>query len=430
MANTAADRARWRTRARRVARRTTPHGHPAGSPTSTGTRSPDPTCGSTNGITARRRLPTLRPVGRPATATTARRSPSWSRPPTGPPGRLVSDHTAHRGQHRPGHRHGRDHALAHPDDEPDPDRHRDRVHRRGRGPAHLRLPVVQERHPLAGDTSSTLDLSTAGNGNRGDLIAVSVTPPTAPPPSSAATDSVARGQDHRRSRARLRSRPASPRTNDTVTATPAGSPTPTGTRSPAPTVDEQRHPGRRRDLSTLDLSVAGNGDRGDTITVAVTATDGTAASSRDRLGRRQALTAGHGHRRDHALGVAEDEPDTVTATPGRLHRRRRGHAHLPLPVVQERQRRSPATPPTLDLSVAGNGDKGDTIAVAVTASDGTASSWPRPTPVARRQHRPGRGHRRDHALERVARRRTRPSRPRRPASPTPTGTRSPTPTAG
>ena len=70
-----------------------------------------------------------------------------------------------------------------------------------------------------------------------------------------------------------------------------------------------------------------------------------------------------------------DERDAV----GDRHGARRGRqpAHLLLPVDTQRHgyRRRHGVP-TLDMSLAGRGDKGDLIRVRVTANDGAANSPP------------------------------------------------------
>ena len=172
--------------------------------------------------------------------------------------------------------------------------------------------------------------------------------------------------------------PASPETNQTLTATPSGFSDPDG--DPLTyhyrwlrngTRDPRRHLGDARPVA------AGNGDRGDEVRAEVYATDGRGAASdpvfrrRDRGQHRpdgrqrggQARRAGHQRR---AQGGAE-----------RLRRHRRRPAHLPLPVAPQRHARSAAPPPPRSTSRwPGNGDLNDRIDVDVTAVDGDGGTSP------------------------------------------------------
>jgi hypothetical protein len=70
-----------------------------------------------------------------------------------------------------------------------------------------------------------------------------------------------------------------PRTNDTLTATPAGFTDADGDSLTYHYTWKNGSTTVGSDSNTLDLSVAGNGDKGDTISVSVTASDGSASSS-------------------------------------------------------------------------------------------------------------------------------------------------------
>jgi large repetitive protein len=133
---------------------------------------------------------------------------------------------------------------------------------------------------ISGATGATLDLATAGNGDKGDLIRVIATvndgslnsaPVTSSPVTVANTPPVAT----------VGLAPSSPDTAATLTAT--------ATRSDADAADAislhyvWRVNGTTRKTTdttaltdTFDLSVAGNGDAGDTVSVEVTPNDGTA----------------------------------------------------------------------------------------------------------------------------------------------------------
>ena len=131
---------------------------------------------------------------------------------------------------------------------------------------------------IAGATGSTLDLSGANNGNRGDLIRVRVTVNDGAATSPAVTSSPVTIANSAPS-ATVGLAPASPDTNAIVTAT--------ATRSDADADAVSLHyvwkvngtTRRTTDTTaltdTFDLSVAGNGDAGDTVSVEVTPNDGT-----------------------------------------------------------------------------------------------------------------------------------------------------------
>ena len=131
---------------------------------------------------------------------------------------------------------------------------------------------------IAGATSSTLDLSGANNGNRGDLIRVRATVNDGTATSAAVTSSPVTIANTAPS-ATVGLAPSSPDTNATLTATA------TRTDADADTVSlhyvwqvngtTRRTTDTTALTDTFDLSTAGNGDAGDTVSVAVTPNDGT-----------------------------------------------------------------------------------------------------------------------------------------------------------
>ena len=166
--------------------------------------------------------------------------------------------------------------------------------------------------------------------------------------------------------------PASPTTNQTLTATPSGFGDADGDSLTYHYVWKNGTTVVGTDSPTLDLSVAGNGDKGDTIHVSVTASDGTASSG----AAIDQVTVANSAPSAGAVAITPASPttnQTLTATPSGF-----GDADgdsLTYHYVWKNGTTVVGTDsPTLDLSVAGNGDKGDTIHVSVTASDGTASS--------------------------------------------------------
>ncbi len=133
---------------------------------------------------------------------------------------------------------------------------------------------------IAGATGSTLNLGTAGNGDRGDLIRVRVTVNDGAATSSPVTSSPVTVANTAPS-ATVSVAPSNPQTDATLTAT--------ATKADADgdavglTFVWRVNGVERRTFSsasaltdTFSLATAGNGDSGDTVTVTVTPNDGTA----------------------------------------------------------------------------------------------------------------------------------------------------------
>ena len=126
--------------------------------------------------------------------------------------------------------------------------------------------------------------------------------------------------------------------------------------------------------STLDLAVAGNGDRGDVIRVRAVPSDGSASGSAATSG---ALTVANSA---PTVGVALSPTDpqtndilTATATPADLD----GDTvtmtfQWTVNGVVRQTHTQTATTDTFSLATAGNGDTGDVVVVQVTPSDGSA----------------------------------------------------------
>jgi DNA-binding beta-propeller fold protein YncE len=123
--------------------------------------------------------------------------------------------------------------------------------------------------------------------------------------------------------------------------------------------------------SALDLSAAGNGDRGDTIKVVVTASDGiaTASNSASVVIGDSAPTV--------TVSLAPASPSTntlLTATATGADADGDALTYTFTWKVNGQVREVTPTPNAVDgfdLSVAANGDRGDTVSVDVVASDGT-----------------------------------------------------------
>ena len=125
---------------------------------------------------------------------------------------------------------------------------------------------------------------------------------------------------------------------------------------------------------SFDLAIAGNGDRGDTITATVTASDGqlgstasasvVVADSAPRVSLMLDSTAPTTNAVVSAIASgADDDGDVLSLT-----------FTWKVNGLVRRTTSGPNTSDRFDLGVAGNGDRGDTLAVTVTVSDGQLSS--------------------------------------------------------
>ncbi len=168
----------------------------------------------------------------------------------------------------------------------------------------------------------------------------------------------------------------SPATNDTLTATVTGADADddTVTFTYLWTVDgeEQQTTVTTATTDSFDLSVAGNGDDGQVVVVTVTPNDGTVNGS----GAADTATVGNSTPVVDSVAIDQANPrtdDVLSATVT-------SHDDDDDPLTTSYQWTknggdiAGATSATLDLSVAGNGDKGDVIRVRVSVSDGVAAS--------------------------------------------------------
>ena len=229
---------------------------------------------------------------------------------------------------------------------------------------------------IAGATALTLDLSAAGNGDRGDTIAFRVavsdgthtTVATAQPVFVADTAPVA-------DTAVIA--PAAARTNDVLTVSAIGHDADGDAVAFAYQWTRNGVDLAGATSKTLDLSAAGAGDRGDAIAVRVTPTDGTLAGA--------SLTAAAVVIADSApvLSVALDpaSPTTQTVLLATASASDADGDSLLFTYVWKvngviRQTTTATTARTdrFDLGRPGNGNKGDAVSAEVTVSDGSLSA--------------------------------------------------------
>ena len=126
---------------------------------------------------------------------------------------------------------------------------------------------------------------------------------------------------------------------------------------------------------SLDLSVAGHGDRGDTITVRVTASDGQATSAPASASVVVANSAPVASVALDLTSPTTNQVITATATSSDADGDTLTYTFTwRVNGVVRAVRSGPNASSSLDLSVAGNGDKDQTVSVELVASDGTLQS--------------------------------------------------------
>ena len=234
---------------------------------------------------------------------------------------------------------------------------------------------------IAGATNATLNLATAGNGDAGDQISVRVTGHdgfslSAPVTSSAVTivnPNTAPTAD-------VSLNDTAPRTNDTITATAVGS---DGQNDPLTYTYVWKVEGVTRQTTsnvasttdTFDLSASNHGNRGENVTVTVTANDGSLTSTPTASSTATATVANTPPVVD-SVTIDQSSPNTddvlsATITSSDADGDSRTYSYQWLkngnPISGE-------TNATLDLGVAGNGSSGDQLSLRVGANDGTDDS--------------------------------------------------------
>jgi len=231
------------------------------------------------------------------------------------------------------------------------------------------------------DTSSltdTLDMTVAGNGNKGDTVSVEVTPNDGTANGSAASDSLIVSNSLPTATVNLTPDPAF--TNDTLTATVTkadvdGDPVTLTYVWKVNGTTVKTTSGSSSLTDTLNMGLAGNGNKGDTVSVEVTPNDGTANGSvaSDLLVVSNSLP-------NATVNLTPDPAftnDTLTATATKADA---DGDPVTLTYVWKvngttvkTTSGSSSLTDTLNMGLAGNGNKGDTVSVEVTPNDGTAN---------------------------------------------------------
>src|ERR671922_84807 len=220
---------------------------------------------------------------------------------------------------------------------------------------------------IAGANGSSLNLATAGNGDKGDQLRVIITPKDGSAFGTGVFSNVATVVNSAPVISAV-SLPAGPKTKDVISASVSASDDDGDTLAKSYTWYKNGTLLGAETGSSLDLAVAGNGDKGDTIKVEVTASDGDGGSDSETSNEVTivnsppvvtAVTLPAGPKTKDVVSatvsVSDDDNDAVAKS----YKWYKNGTLLPA-----------ETSSSLDLAVAGNGDKGDTIKVEVTASDG------------------------------------------------------------
>ena len=173
--------------------------------------------------------------------------------------------------------------------------------------------------------------------------------------------------------------PQNPGTDQTITVTPNGSDAENDALTYLYTFSVNGTEKQTGASPTFDLSVAGQGDAGDVVSVSVVANDGQLDSA---PGTAQVTVAADAPPGNTPPTVAPkfdktsyQTDDTITVNPNGADAENDPLTYTFVFSVNGAEKQNGASP-TFDLSVAGNGDAGDTVAVTVTANDGTSDSTP------------------------------------------------------
>jgi hypothetical protein len=225
---------------------------------------------------------------------------------------------------------------------------------------------------IPGQTGSSLDLKVARNGDRGDTVTVRVTASDGQL-TSTATASVTVANSAPTAMVSLNI--LSPKTNDVLIAT-------TDAKDDDGDALAYNYEWLRNETviegqtgSSLNLAVTGNGDRGDRITVRVTASDGQLRSTATE----SMTVANTAPTAKVALNQSSPKTnDALVATTNASDADGDALSYTYTWSVNGAVKRTATGSSTdrFDLRVKGNGDKGDVVTVSVTVSDAGASSTP------------------------------------------------------
>jgi YVTN family beta-propeller protein len=229
---------------------------------------------------------------------------------------------------------------------------------------------------ITGATDATLDLAVSGNGDRDEEIAVRVTASDGSATSAPLTSAAVTVVNTPPAMISATIAPDSPDTDDVLTVTGVaqdldGDPL---TYSYQWTKNGEDIAGATGD-DTLDLGASGNGDHGDEIAVRVTAIDGSATSAPLTSA---AVTVLNTPPTVTSATIAPTSPDTDDVLTATVVAQDLDGDPLTYSYQWTKQGADipGATGATLDLAASGNGDRGDAIAVRVTATDGSSTSEP------------------------------------------------------
>jgi len=229
---------------------------------------------------------------------------------------------------------------------------------------------------LAGATSSSLDLLVAGNGDRGDTISVRVTASDGQMGTEASSSVVVADS---RPAASVGLTNSAPTTNAVVSATAVGSDADNDSLSyrfvwKVNGVARQTTVGPNAS-DRLDLGIAGNGDHGDSVVVELVTSDGTLESAVASAGATVVNSPP-----TVAVSLNTTTPTTKTVLVASVVGQdpdRDGLTYVytwKLNGVVKRTATTTSPTDRYDVSLKGNGKKGDVVTLTVTASDGTLTS--------------------------------------------------------
>jgi concanavalin A-like lectin/glucanase superfamily protein/Big-like domain-containing protein len=233
--------------------------------------------------------------------------------------------------------------------------------------------------PLAGQTGATLDLGTAGNGDKGNQISVQVTGHDGTANSAPVTSSGATVQNSAPVINSVTIDQSSPQTNDVLSVTVASTDPDNDGISYTYQWRKNGSDLAGQTASTLGLAAIGNGDKGDGISVRVTAFDGTASST--PVTSSPAVTIVN-TAPTATVSLDNHSPSTsatITATATRVDDDNDTVTLTYVWKVNGTTRQTTATTAltdSFDLSLANHGDNGDTVTVTVTPNDGAVNGTP------------------------------------------------------